>query len=174
MEFIYISISVLKWYDDVYNGICLTGFVDCDGVRSETRWSVDRRDPSRPDTAWLILTVVEAKALKTLTNLSWTALGPFVFLQLVCEWLFDITYFYTPCPNGICGPMFTSLIKSCKVAHSWVLLQMCLSTLSCLLPCQWGFAYYLSSLLHVQKESLSKGWIGDLPSLNIVFELKYT
>jgi len=35
MEFIYISISVLRCYGDVYNVICLAVFVDCVGVWSE-------------------------------------------------------------------------------------------------------------------------------------------
>jgi len=35
MEFIYISLSVLKWRGEVYNGICLAGSVDCDVVRSQ-------------------------------------------------------------------------------------------------------------------------------------------
>jgi len=35
MEIVYISISVLKWHGDVYNGIYFVGFVDCDVLRLE-------------------------------------------------------------------------------------------------------------------------------------------
>jgi hypothetical protein len=56
------SISILEWHSDVYNGHRLAGIFDYnkDG----------RRDPSRLGTDWLILTVVDAEALKALTSLS--------------------------------------------------------------------------------------------------------
>jgi len=38
-----------------------------------------QRDPSRPGTDWLILTVVDAKALKALTSLSWMSLWRYLW-----------------------------------------------------------------------------------------------
>ena len=55
------SLSILEWHSDVYNSHRLASVIDCN--------KVGRRDPSRPGTDWLNLTVVDTEELKALTSL---------------------------------------------------------------------------------------------------------
>jgi hypothetical protein len=64
------SICILEWHSDIYNGHRLAGVIDCNKVWLER--------PIKAWDDWLILTVVDAEALKAFTSLSCMALWRFV------------------------------------------------------------------------------------------------